>query len=54
VFFYLIDAVGPSGVGQRGLNDGRVTMDARGEVALYVTMDVSMADLARLMYGYLF
>jgi hypothetical protein len=32
--------VGPSDVGQRGLDDGRVTMDARGEVALYVTMGV--------------
>jgi hypothetical protein len=46
--------VGLDGVGQRGLDDGHVVMDARREVVLSGAVEVSMAGLARLMHGSLF
>jgi hypothetical protein len=46
--------VGLDGVGQRGLSDERMTIDARREVALSGAVVVSMAGLARLMQGSLF
>jgi hypothetical protein len=46
--------MGLGGVVKRGLDGGRVTMDARRKVALSGTMVVSMEGLTRLMHGSLF
>jgi hypothetical protein len=49
-----LTAVGLGGVVQQGLSGRRMKMDARREVALSGAVVVSMADLARLMHGFLF
>jgi hypothetical protein len=46
--------VGLGGLAQRGLNGGRMTMDARREVVLSGAVVVLMAGLARLMHGSMF
>jgi hypothetical protein len=46
--------VGLGGVGQWGLDGGRMIMDARMEVVLSGTVVVSMAGLVSFMHGCLF
>ena len=47
--YYAVSTACLGGVGQRGLDGGRVLMDARREVVLYGAVVVSMAGLARSM-----